>query len=324
LSSLRLAVLGSLGLLLVGCIDLQPGSLVTRTRVVGARVSPDRDPSLAWPSAGDPITVDWLVVAPGAPDAIAATLVACRPLSGSGGLSCAPGTSVPLPARAPSTEPFLTTLTLPDAETIGTSRSWLVFGALCFGGSVPGELAAVPIETRCTGDEGEHAASIVALDVPLEIPPLPTNHHPTIADEAWTLDGAAWEEPPVELPSEGCAAIAGVPAVTAEDPPRAIELTLTWSDDDREPYQTIGGDPPGIVDAREELEVAYYTTAGALARSRVVVDDEDEAGGVIENDWTPPPVADVPEAGLLVRFTAFARDDRSGVERADRVLCVMR
>lgn len=308
---MRRAAITIAALVLVGCVgDLDPPSLVDRTRIVAARVSPDRDRTIAEPSPGDTITIEWLTITPGEPEPIAASLLACRPLGGTGAPACAEGSIVPLAGRAPSTDPFVTTATVPS-EIEG---AWLVLGAVCAGGGTPG----IPMGTtppECEGGPDARRADVIALSIPIAVAPMIANRHPSITDEPWTLDGTAWDAPPTGLALEGCAARAGdasLPSI-AVTLGRAIPITIGWSDDDRESYE--GG--------REALQVSHFATAGELARSNSAADDLLESGTPVAIDWTLPPAEEVPAEGLLVRMTAIVRDGRGGVDRADRALCVV-
>lgn len=323
--ALAITLVPTLALALACGPGLDPPSVVERTRVVAARVSPERDGAIAWPSPGDAIVIEWIVVSPGAPELLAATLVACAPLPGPTGTpGCSADTIVPLPARAPSTEPFVTELAVPGPEALRGASSLLISGAICIGGGTPSISGGTEAPTCEGGPEGARAELIV-LTIPLatsdEVAP---NRHPSIADEAWTLEGAAWDERPSDLP-EACADVAGTAALprVSLEPARDLPITIGASDDDREEYQTIAGDPPMPVARREALQINHYATAGSMQRGVSAVDDATTIDPPIDVDWTPPPAEEVPASGLLVRFTVVARDGRSGVDRAERALCVV-
>lgn len=325
MSRTRSAVVIALSLLAVACGELDPPSLVERTRVVAARVAPVDDPQIAAPSPGDLIAIDWLVVGPARPEPIAAQLVACAPLPGTANPGCRPGTLVPIAPRAPAPAPFVTELTVPPAEALAGARELLVTGAICVGGSTPA-LDPATGAASCEGGD-DLRVELVALSIPLALDPAtPANLHPTLADEPWTLEGASWDAPPDELPYDGCAtgdALPSVPRVAVE-PERALAITLGWSEDDRETYVTSAGDPPAPVELRETLQLSHYTSAGELERALSAVDERTEPGALIEIEWTPPPIDEVPEDGLLVVFPMVVRDGRGGVARTDRALCLTR
>lgn len=303
---MRRAIALALAAASAGCIgELPPPSFVDRTRIVAARVSPDRDPTLAAPSPGDAITIEWLTIAPAPGEPIAATLLACTPLGGTGVPACAEGSIVPLAVRPPSTEPFVTRAVVPEA--IGPA--WLILGAVCTGGGTPG----IPMGTEppsCEGGPEPARAEVIALSIPITPEGGSANRHPTLADEPWTIGGAAWEPGDAtgcdgSLPSFSLASFAGT-----EEP--ALAITIGWSEDDRETH--AGG--------REALQYSHFATAGELERSNSAADDLLESGTPVTLDWALPPAADVPAEGLLVRLTTIARDGRGGVDRADRALCV--
>ncbi|UJR82518.1 hypothetical protein [Sandaracinus amylolyticus] len=295
--------------------SLDPPSVVDRTRIVAARVSVVGAPEIAQPAPGDAILIDWITIRPEEPEEIAATLVACAPLPGSTGTpACTPGSIVVLPPRAPSVEPLRTELVVPSAA-IG---ELLITGAVCVGGGAPALVDATEVP-ECEGGPEDERAELVVLNVPLAIDTTrPANRHPSIADETWTLAGEAWDPPSVE---PGCAD-ADVPHLAASD--RADRtITITASDDDREPYVALEGDPPTQVDRREVLQISHFATAGRFARTFSAVDDTTTQDPAISIDWALPEADEVPEGGLLVRFTAVVRDGRGGVDVSERVACVV-
>lgn len=305
---------------------LDPPSVVERTRIVAARVAPAEDPTIAWPAPGDAIAIDWIVVYPVAPEPIAASLVACAQLPGATGTpACVDGTIVPLAPRAPSTEPFRTELVVPDAAGLRGASSLLVTGAVCAGGGVPAIPTSPTSVPDCEGGPEPARAELVVLSIPLSLDPAatPPNHHPSLADEPWTLDGTPWELPASEPPREGCASAADVARITA-DPAREITITIGASADDREEHTLVSGDPPAPTTARETLQINHFATHGRLARAVSAVDDGATDDPPIQVGWTLPAADEVPEGGLLVRVTAVARDGRGGVDHAERVVCVTR
>lgn len=326
------AALGALGMLVamlsMACgPSLDPPSLVERTRVVAARVRVASDPAIAQPAPGDAITIEWIVIAPGEPEEIAATLVACAPLPGSTGMpACAPGTIAPLAPRAPSTDPLRTELVVPDAAALGGASSLLVSGAVCVGGGAPSVPSGEAMLPQCEGGPEGERAELLVLEIPLALDPeVPANRNPSLADEAWTFEGEAWEPAPDDAPLEGCGEIAGtaaLPRVSADERAERV-IGIGASEDDRESYVSLEGDPPAAVERREVLQVSHFATAGALERTLSAVEDSTTSDPPIEIDWSPPEVEDVAEGGTLVRFTTVFRDRRGGVDAAQRAVCVV-
>ncbi|AKF04880.1 hypothetical protein [Sandaracinus amylolyticus] len=296
--------------------SLDPPSVVDRTRIVAARVSVVDAPEIAQPAPGDAIVIEWITIRPAGPEEIAATLVACAPLPGSTGApACTPGTIVVLPPRAPSIEPLRTELVVPE----GAGRELLITGAVCVGGGTPALVDTGDVPECEGGPEGERA-ELVVLNVPLATGEA-ANRHPSIADEAWTLAGDAWDPPSAEPPLDGCAELEIPQIDSSERADRTI--TITASDADRETYVAVEGDPPANVDKREVLQISHFATAGRFERTFSAVDDTTTQDPAIEIDWALPEIDEVPESGLLVRFTAVVRDGRGGVDVSERVACVV-
>ena len=319
----------ALASLLGGCMNnFSPPWLVERTRIVAARVSVDADDTLAWPSPGDAVHVDWVVLTPAAPEPVAATFIACAPLPGSrGGPACIPGSLVVLPPRAPGVEPLVTALTVPGVDALSGATSLLVVGAVCAGGGTPAIMGpSLTTPPECEGGSEPRTADLVTLSIPLVTDPALANRHPSVREEDWTLDGQPWAAFEGELPYENCAARTpdgSLPRLTITVDRKPV-VTIGWSEDDRETYTTVTGDPPAPVTRDEVLQYSHFTTAGKLSRANSAIDDTVASGAPATVDWTFPLAEDVPPEGLLVRMSVVVRDGRGGVDRAERAVCVVR
>ena len=71
--------------------EFDPGSLVDKTRVLGARIEVDGAPDRAAPLPGEVANISWLVTSPGASPPLAWAFAACLPgaVGGSTSLGCA-------------------------------------------------------------------------------------------------------------------------------------------------------------------------------------------------------------------------------------------
>jgi hypothetical protein len=298
--------------LLVGCgNDLTPASVVTNTRMVGARVEVDGFPNLSMPRAGEAITVRWFVVYPDAPTPVSASLVSCLPLPGTSGIpACQPGTIQPLAFREPSTEPFITHLVAPDAASLGGAREFLVAGALCgYGGTV--DLAQAQNSLTCVGGSEPEQAQRFALRVSIAPDGSMGNQNPELRG-GWTLGGSDWPE----ASAEGACGDA-LPYSASSGP---VEITIAWTDSDRETYLDADDDPTMSSQVREPLLLSHFANAGKLSRTGTAV-DETTPGNPISFTWTPPTV-DPSAEDRLVRISTVARDGRGGAALAERVLCL--
>ena len=69
---------------LTGCTSLDPATLITRDRVLGAKVTVDVDPQRAWPRPGEQATMTWLTASPGPAPMFSWILAACPAATSSG------------------------------------------------------------------------------------------------------------------------------------------------------------------------------------------------------------------------------------------------
>jgi hypothetical protein len=293
-------------LFIAGCGPaFDPASLVTSTRVVGARIEVEGAPDRASPKPGETADVTWLVTSPEATPPLAWTFAVC-----------AAGTSTPACLQAPlarfdGTATPRIAIPVPAAATLGSATSLTVFGGICAGvDSVP-ELDPQTGLASCTN--GGHGTT-VSVDVPLQLAD-DANHNPT-ADRAFTFDGVTWPAP--STTDDPCAQ---GPRVTAGSKDHVIGNTTEGVD--REVYTLVMGDPPAPTPARESLQVSQFTTAGKLKSQFSFVEAIDpNATTTVDVTWDAPEAADVPSTGVEVTFTFVVRDDRGGTDWTTRTLCV--
>lgn len=309
---------------LAGCGDtLDPGSLVTRSRVVGARVEVDGDPTRAWPAPGETATVRWIVANPDAAPPMAWALAVC--LSTPDGLGCA---AAPFASEAGSGEVPVAHIVVPAAEALGEATALRVIGIICADGSpdLSGETPA------CAGEAP--TVTIVGLTVGLAVDGVGApNRSPAIADDAVRLGDAPWValEPSEEPALTGCASApaagsAALPIVHVTD--EEVVVGVRARNEDREGFTTTAPDGSSAA-KRESLQFSHFTTAGELDRQFSVIDGDDPTTApAIEVTWRPIPEdadepATIPATGLRVRFTLVLRDGRGGVDHTTRVACLI-
>ena len=306
---LLLGLLG--GIFWAGCgPSFDPASLITTTRVLGARVEVEGAPDRATPLPGETADVTWLVTSPEATPPLGWAFALCTPgtVGGKTSLGCE---SAPLALFEGSASPPRIAISVPSVDVLGSATSLVLYGELCSGaGSVPifDPQSGIP---NCTGGGGTTAS----LDIPLQLGG-DANHNPT-ADRAFTFDGQAW---PALAPGDDPCVVS--PQASAGTQDHVIGNTTEGSD--REPYTAMLGDPPVATPERESLQISQFTTAGKLKSQFSFVEaTDDNAETTVDVTWEAPPAAEVPAAGLPVTFTFVVRDDRGGIDWTTRAACVV-
>ena len=305
----RLSLLGSAALLVatvaIGCgPDFDPGSLIEKTRVLGARVTVAGAPDRAAPAPGETATVTWLMTSPAATTPpLGWAFALCAP-NALGNLSC---NQAPLDLYQGSEYPPRVTFTVPGLDVLGTAKSLILYGRIC----VSSEPTFNPQSglPGCT-DMGD--GTTAAVSIKLEDTDYP-NHNP-VADHGFTFDGQPWA---ADASGDPCAAGPRVKAGTEEH-----VITLVSAGADRESYTALGGYPAVPTALREALQISEFTTAGKLKTGISFVEAADSAPQTTsEVKWTTPKPEDV-TAEQAVTFTFVVRDDRGGVDWTTRSVCV--
>ncbi len=298
--SLLRSLLGA-AFLVMGCDDsLKSVSLIEETRVLGARVEVDGDPTRSSPQPGERAQLRLFVAAPDAPAraSYALSLCAVSPVN-SGFPNCAgapfastlqaePSTSAPeldfqVPAdldRTATPHGFAQALVCPNSTTKQAENSAL----------------------SCTDGAGTE----LNFEFDLGGPDY-ENHSPSITERALALDGEAWLE---SDPKAGCPD--GLPAVAAGS---KHSIGITLQDSDFEPLVQTTAIEPG----REALLVSQFSSAGKLNHAFLSV-SADTAAADRQVTWEAPAVS--AHAPTLVRFYFVVRDARGGEDFATRALCV--
>jgi hypothetical protein len=299
------------GIFLAGCgPTFDPASLITTTRVLGARVAVEGAPDRATPMPGETADVSWLVTSPETTPPLAWAFAVCTPgtVEGKTSLGCE---SAPLALFQGTDTPPRIALPVPSVDILGTATSLILYGEICSGGgSMPifDPQSGVP---NCTGGGGTTAS----VSIPLQLGG-DANHNPT-ADRAFTFDGQAW---PALAPGDDPCVVG--PRASAGTGDHVIGNTTEGSD--RELYTALLGDPPVATPERESLQISQFTTAGKLQSQFSFVEATDgDAETTVDVSWDAPPATEVPAAGLPVTFTFVVRDDRGGIDWTTRAACVV-
>ncbi len=284
---------------LIGCTSLDPATLISRDRVLGAKVTVDVDPQRAWPSPGEHATVTWLTASPGPAPTFSWILAAC-PAATSSGLPICAG-SVFSVSQETGPVPALQLAIPADLA----AESVAVLGAICASGT-----PVIDEQTHtATCDDGSQADAVsqhifIASDAA-------TNHNPNLADAPFMIAGTTWDadgEP-------GCGEVSQV--IAAGSGKTLVGVTFAGSD--RETFAVPGEPTP----SREELQLSEFATAGEIKQEHTFVEADDAREvSPVAFEWTPPPASEVPAAGLRVTFNFVVRDRRGGVDATSRELCV--
>ncbi|HVV16072.1 MAG TPA: hypothetical protein VHH90_02625 [Polyangia bacterium] len=296
-------------LFIAGCgPTFDPASLVTSTRVVGARIEVEGASDRASPVPGETVDVTWLVTSPDDAPSLGWTFALCAPGAGTSGPTCL---AAPLARFDGTADPPRIAIAVPSEAVLGGAASLTVYGGICAGdGSMPQFDAQTGLAGCANGDRG----TTVTVDLPLQQGDQ-VNHNP-VADHSFSLNGASW--PASVAGDDPCAQ---GPRVAAGSTDHVIGNTTEGAD--RERYTAVSGDPPVAMPSRENLQISQFTTAGKLKSQFSFVEASDDAATtIVDVRWDAPEAADVPAAGLAVTFTFVVRDDRGGTDWTTRALCV--
>ena len=286
----------ALALAASGCMDeLDKGSSILDTRVVGVRVEVVGSESVAAPSPGDVARLTVLLAEPpGADQDALGWGVALGPF-------VQQGTGRPIVLEVP----------VPDAALLGGARSVPLVGQVCSNGTPRFGMGEDPP----TCSEGSTRATTFLATVSLAREGVPPNRNPALGDDFATLAEERWDAPADALPATGCAAMAGnpsLPLVTVSKDPQRMLLRI--ADTTREEFVRTDGS-----DAKEVVTLSHFTSGGDLKRQFSVF--EGDVAPDAEVEWTPDLTAD--PTGTLVRFWFVARDGRGGVGFTTRAACVI-
>jgi hypothetical protein len=288
----------------MGCgPTFDPASLVTSTRVVGARVEAAGTDNRASAAPGENATVTWLVTAPAAVPDLQWAFALCTPGAG-GALGC---TSPPLALFQGQGNPPAAALVVPAADALAGADHLTLYGRICDTGAPTFDPSTG--NPGCADGPGTTASVAIRIQTPDDV-----NHNPT-ADHGLTFDGQPW--PALAAGADPCVAGPTVAAGTEDH-----EVALLTEGTDRETYTAVVGDPPVPTQKREALQVSFFTTEGKLKSPFLFVEAADPAPETLAAmKWNAPKAADV-AAPTPVTFTFVVRDGRGGTDWTTRAACV--
>lgn len=301
---------------------------VAKSRVIGATITVDSDPTKFSPAPGETATMTLVVADPGPKQGRTWALVVCRP--GSSQLDAVycdepsrfvgASYSPTLPAVGPFPDPSVS-FTVPDLATLGDATELWVMGAVCNGGTVRDLLTDPPVYGEpwepCMEDplaDPQPVGQLITTRIKLHVDDNSANHAPDLL--SLTLDGAAWTSvAPDDAPTEGCSGSGTYPEITADGLGHTVIATSSPSS--REVYV-----PEGLETSYpEDLFLFLFRTAGDASPGYGVIDD---TSSVAMLDYLPPPATEVAQNGTLVRFWVQLADDRDASTFVQRAVCVVR
>ncbi len=290
----------------MGCSnDLPTASRLERTRVLGARVRIAADPGRADAMPSEAAAVEWLLAGPRAPGALAWAFAICDGVDS----ACS---DAPAMASSGTGAPVLAPFTAPATAPTDDVHGPLMLGAVCEDGAPT--LDAATTLPACAA--ASTSANVARFAIPIAAAGATPNHHPNLANDALTLDGAPWTTEPVGDAGAPCDATSAMPIVEAGATER--QLSLVTDADDRESYVAAG------TTTLEALQLSSFATAGTLGGSYALIPSTDERpDATFTAKWTPPARADVPATGMTVQLHFVVRDGRGGLDWAHRALCVV-
>ena len=161
----------------------------------------------------------------------------------------------------------------------------------------------------------DNEGRFISVEILIEDQPENPNLNPTVEDV--TLDGDPWPPPfeqgvPRDQSDTDCADLVEDRSVlpVADGSISLIELGATGSS-----FQQYSVDDRVMT---EEMQVTWLADGGAFESSFSFIADPARSAVM---QWAPPNFP--PASGRVVRFNFVIRDDRGGIDRVERGLCVV-
>lgn len=297
-------------LLLGACGDpLLDPQRIERPRVLGARLEVDGDEMRSSPSAGDSVTVRWLVAAPASPLASSYAFAACGLTAEQSNdpVECADQPFALLIREASDVAAPVLQFQVPAEFTAARLG---VVGQFC----ANGETTPLADGFDCVGDGARALPASFDTLTSQRVP----NRNTSLAAAAPRFAGAEWLPPDGSEAGQPCAELPASGALPKWS--RASGETRVGLDLDTAQREAIEVDEVGP--ARETLQLSLMATAGRLKQAYVVVEPEDERAIVpVDVGYRLP--QQLAEQGLVVRFYFVLRDLRGGVDWLVRDACVV-
>ncbi|MET0344360.1 MAG: hypothetical protein ABW252_25330 [Polyangiales bacterium] len=292
-------------LTVTGCAEFEPGSLLTETRVLGAKVQVAGDPERATPRPGETADLTFVIEGVTPSPVVRWSLAVCLPTSAPAPCSQTPLTSAAGAGTTPSVR-----LVVPADSALGDARTLHVSGVICTEGE--------PDDGRggCVGDGAEGTPLVYELALARGADGGDLNRQPNVQQTRLRFDGKAWNEGTALV--QGCAAQPELPQAVANE--KEHRITIELGPDARELYMGPGGRA-----TYEELQLSTFVDAGELERQFSFVSPTDaRARPTVELKWTAPKQSRVQTADRGVRFVVLVRDGRGGLARIERAICAVR
>jgi len=296
------AWLVALALVSNGCDDsLKSVSLLSETRVLGARVEVEADPTRSSPKPGEHAALRFFVAAPdGEPRFSYALSVCAVRLTNSGFPPCAGAPFASALQPESGRDDARLDFQIPGELDLATTPHAFASGLICTDSGLNFDVHGAPACATGSGTE-------VAFEFELGGPDS-NNGSPTFAPDAFLLDGEPWWEAEQGACDDGSST-----RVTGKTR-HTLSVDLAQSDFESLTPQT------SLEPSREILLFSPFASGGKLAHGflSLAADSPLEQRQV---NWDAPGAeADRPE---LIRFYFVVRDARGGEDFATRALCVV-
>ncbi|MCA9582692.1 MAG: hypothetical protein KC416_12915, partial [Myxococcales bacterium] len=254
-----------LALLAIGCLeDFDSATIISKNRVLGARIGVVGDEGRASPKAGEEVAIEWLVVDEEAPRRLSWAFLACaQGPTDSGQFYCiAEPFFVEIEPAPGNAAPALRFQVPPDIDRI------LVRGIICAEGTPDLDLEA--LSARCAGGDAMESSVILSVDVQEEGDT--PNQNPSITGTTFKFATDEWDAVPA-----GTAVDCQTPPDEVPTAPRSKTDALIEIIPAAEPeeYTVPGTNGVGTRTVTEDLFFSHYVTAGEMDRQYSTIDPDD-------------------------------------------------
>ncbi|MEM7604821.1 MAG: hypothetical protein AAF411_05635 [Myxococcota bacterium] len=319
--NLARVLLALLTLGLVACgPSPDPTYLVTKSRILGVRYTAAGDPMRTNARPGETIAGEFILTSPVVAEQNGWVFLFCTPAPTAFGFDFCEDEPFAFVGEATAVDgPPRFEIEIPE----DIPGDVLILGGVCMGGD-----AQIDIDPE-GADEGDlnpcvdqGVGQLISGVLTVVREDNDENRPPAIS--AIRFDGADWTaEPPVER--TGCAG-GDLPTFRASDSTNYV-IEVEAAEGSREDFIDMRADQTEA--AVEDLPVAFYSTEMGLDGLFSVIDGDPgdeafEATVIANREFTPSEIeSSVDATGLVVSFDIVMRDDRGGVDRARRAICII-
>jgi hypothetical protein len=286
----------------VGCDDsLKSVSLIEETRVLGARIEVEADPTRSSPKPGERASLRFFVAAPNAEPRISYALSVCAvELNNLGFPPCASAPFASAVQAEPSGTPASLDFQVPEDLALESTPHAFASGLICPDSGLDFGTSSA---ASCLSGGGTQVAFEFELGGPEQ-----SNRSPSFGADALSLDGEPWP-----ASAETACDPGPLPQVLAKSR-HALQIVLADSDFELLTRET------SLDPARETLLVSPFSSAGELSHGFISL-SADAPANQRRVSWDAPAL----DAALpsLVRFYFVVRDARGGQDFTSRALCVV-